>query len=239
MTIPSTTGRACSKYILSLASKRSVTAFSLRHTHLPLPASKLAPAFQRSSFATTSHLFQFVTDPSEDPRASTCSSSSPSNKNANPSIPVTSGTQARRIAQNNQARAASATANTVNTRAQDLTFGLDDAPLVADESGGSEGQVDWSRSFHGLSSTAFPAEAVKILNEPLDTEDIEIKPDGLLYLPEIKYRRILNRAFGPGAWGLAPRGPTIVTAKNVTREYGMVVQGRLVSYLFLFLLCGP
>jgi hypothetical protein len=30
--------------------------------------------------------------------------------------------------------------------------------------------------------------------------------DGVIYLPEIKYRRILNRAFGPGGWGLVPRG---------------------------------
>lgn len=50
-----------------------------------------------------------------------------------------------------------------------------------------------------------------------------------MYLPEIKYRRILNRAFGPGGWGLAPRGESIVTGKLVTREYGLVVQGRLVS----------
>jgi hypothetical protein len=65
-----------------------------------------------------------------------------------------------------------------------------------------------------------------VLLEPVATQDIEIKPDGIVYLPEIKYRRILNRAFGPGAWGLAPRGETIVTAKSVTREYGLVVQGR-------------
>jgi hypothetical protein len=55
---------------------------------------------------------------------------------------------------------------------------------------------------------------------------VEVKPDGLLYLPEIKYRRILNKAFGPGGWGLAPRGESIVTAKIVTREYGLIVQGR-------------
>jgi hypothetical protein len=59
-------------------------------------------------------------------------------------------------------------------------------------------------------------------------EDVEVKPDGILYLPEIKYRRILNKAFGPGGWGLAPRGESIVTGKIVTREYGMIVQGRYV-----------
>jgi len=62
--------------------------------------------------------------------------------------------------------------------------------------------------------------------QPIVPEDIEIKPDGIVYLPEIKYRRILNKAFGPGGWGLAPRGETIVTNKSVTREYGLVVHGR-------------
>jgi hypothetical protein len=66
----------------------------------------------------------------------------------------------------------------------------------------------------------------------LNPEDVEIKPDGIVYLPEIKYRRILNRAFGPGGWGLAPRGETIVTGKSVTREYGLVVHGRYVFSSF-------
>lgn len=87
-------------------------------------------------------------------------------------------------------------------------------------------RVDWSKSFHGLSSEAFPPEAAKILLAPIDPEIIETKPDGIIYLPEIHYRRILNRAFGPGAWGLAPRGETIVTDKAVTREYALVAHGR-------------
>lgn len=65
--------------------------------------------------------------------------------------------------------------------------------------------------------------------EPVPDDDIEIKPDGIIYLPEIKYRRILNTAFGPGGWGLAPRGETIVTDKLVTREYALICHGRLVS----------
>ena len=50
--------------------------------------------------------------------------------------------------------------------------------------------------------------------------------DGLAYLPEIKYRRILNRAFGPGGWGLAPRSETNVGPKIVSREYALVCEGR-------------
>ncbi|KAG8835812.1 hypothetical protein FRC18_012281 [Serendipita sp. 400] len=89
--------------------------------------------------------------------------------------------------------------------------------------------TDWSRSFHGLSASPFPKEVTDTLLAPIDPMDIEIKPDGLVYLPEIKYRRILNKAFGPGGWGLAPRGETNVSAKVVSREYALVCLGRLVA----------
>ena len=104
-----------------------------------------------------------------------------------------------------------------------LTEGLSDPPPTLSE---DEKQVDWTRSYHGLSSSPFTAEQAAILQQELSYDDIEIKPDGIIYLPEIKYRRILNKAFGPGGWGLAPRGETIVTGKVVTREYGLVAGGR-------------
>ncbi|OBT42172.1 hypothetical protein VE00_06828 [Pseudogymnoascus sp. WSF 3629] len=108
----------------------------------------------------------------------------------------------------------------------DITSGLADEPLILDE--GSR-QVDWAKSFHGLSAQPFSKEAADILLAEIPTDDVEVKPDGIVYLPEIKYRRILNRAFGPGGWGLAPRGETIVTPKSITREYALVAHGRLVS----------
>jgi hypothetical protein len=101
-----------------------------------------------------------------------------------------------------------------------------DKPVILDE---GDRQVDWSKSFHGLSSEAFSPEARESLLAPINPDDIEVKPDGIVYLPEIKYRRILNKAFGPGGWGLAPRGETLVTSKAVTREYALVALGRLVS----------
>lgn len=53
--------------------------------------------------------------------------------------------------------------------------------------------------------------------------------DGIIYLPEIKYRRILNRAFGPGGWGLVPRTDHTISPKNISREYALVCSGRFVS----------
>lgn len=102
--------------------------------------------------------------------------------------------------------------------------GLSDQPLELENA--TEDKIDWTRSFHGLSAAPFPKEAADILMAETDPEEVEIKPDGILYLPEIKYRRILNRAFGPGGWGLAPRGESIVTPKTVTREYALVCNGR-------------
>ena len=110
---------------------------------------------------------------------------------------------------------------------KDMTGGLADEPLILDE---GTRQVDWTRSFHGLSSQPFSKEAADVLLAPIPFDDVEVKPDGIIYLPEIKYRRILNRAFGPGGWGLAPRGETIVTGKSITREYALVAHGRYVWF---------
>ncbi|KAK5118065.1 hypothetical protein LTR62_004111 [Meristemomyces frigidus] len=112
------------------------------------------------------------------------------------------------------------------TPQRSLTDSLQQPPPHLSE---NEKQVDWTRSFHGLSSHPFTPDQASILQQEILPDDIEIKPDGIIYLPEIKYRRILNRAFGPGGWGLAPRGETIVTGKVVTREYGLVAGGRLIS----------
>ncbi|KAK2737869.1 hypothetical protein FQN55_000881 [Onygenales sp. PD_40] len=100
---------------------------------------------------------------------------------------------------------------------------------LTEQTPNTQDHVDWTRSFHGLSAEPFSKEAAEILLQEIPPEDVEIKPDGIVYLPEIKYRRILNKAFGPGGWGLAPRGESIVTAKTVTREYALVAHGRLVS----------
>ncbi|KZF22767.1 Mgm101p-domain-containing protein [Xylona heveae TC161] len=142
-------------------------------------------------------------------------------------------TRQRRAAQGSQAEANAAAPSPADDavasqsiETQNLTNGLGDEPLILDE---GNRQVDWSRSFHGLSSEPFPKETADTLLQEIHPDDIEVKPDGIIYLPEIKYRRILNKAFGPGGWGLAPRGETIVTPKSVTREYALVAHGRLVS----------
>ncbi|SCU91704.1 LAME_0E13520g1_1 [Lachancea meyersii CBS 8951] len=92
-----------------------------------------------------------------------------------------------------------------------------------------DSEINWAVSFKGLGSRPFDDTVQVELSKPISPEDIEVKPDGLLYLPEIKYRRILNKAFGAGGWGLVPRSETTVTDKLVTREYALICHGQLVS----------
>ncbi|KAI2636669.1 mitochondrial genome maintenance MGM101 [Xylaria nigripes] len=93
----------------------------------------------------------------------------------------------------------------------------------------NDGQINWTNSFHGLGTSSFAPETAALLQAPVNPGDVEVKPDGIIYLPEIKYRRILNAAFGPGGWGLAPRGELMVQERLVTREYALVVHGRFVG----------
>ena len=62
---------------------------------------------------------------------------------------------------------------------------FNDAPVFLEE----DMQVDWSRSFHGLSAQPFSDEVSKTLTAPLDPEDVEIKPGILHGCTELTSRR--------------------------------------------------
>lgn len=82
----------------------------------------------------------------------------------------------------------------------------------------------------GIAAAPFAPEAAEVLMSPVANEDIEICPDGLHYLPEIKYRQILNCAFGPSAWSLLPIEIMVSPQENMLYYKGaLFVHGRFVS----------
>lgn len=101
-------------------------------------------------------------------------------------------------------------------------------PEIADEP--ESAAVVPFNNYIGIASAPFSPEAADILMQPIPDTDIEIRPDGLIYLPEIKYRRILNHAFSPGAWSMLPMDITVASADNMLYYRGaLFVHGRFVS----------
>ena len=83
--------------------------------------------------------------------------------------------------------------------------------------------------YQGIALKKFPDNVKAKLLEPVASDDVEIRPDGLIYLPEIKYRRRLNQAFGPGAWGMMPTERPTVKDNVIMRPYALYVSSRFVS----------
>jgi hypothetical protein len=100
---------------------------------------------------------------------------------------------------------------------------------TADSQSVAATDLPFSDLYSGLAKERFSADATTILSAPLNQEIVEIRPDGIIYLPEIEYRGILLRAFGPGGWALVPRGDYRVQNGVVFREYALFCQGRFVA----------
>lgn len=76
--------------------------------------------------------------------------------------------------------------------------------------------------------------ALEVLGEALNEKDVQIRPDGLVYLPWTWYAERLNRAFGPLGWGLVPQaGAQKVPMGNmelVVWGHWLVVKGVAVGF---------
>ncbi|KAH6859149.1 mitochondrial genome maintenance protein MGM101 [Alternaria rosae] len=220
----------------AIPARRGVSA--LLSASSPRTAS-IANQIQQRSFSSSPIFAAYATAPrpaatSTTSTTGTSTAAKPTTTTSTAAKPATTATTQRTVQPQFVAKeppvpttrnATAETAASAARKQRSLTDGLSDAPPELE----GVPAIDWTRSYHGLGSVSFTPEQGELLLAPITQDDVEVKPDGIIYLPEIKYRRILNKAFGPGGWGLAPRGESIVTGKLVTREYGLIVQGRLVS----------
>jgi len=81
----------------------------------------------------------------------------------------------------------------------------------------------------GASTKPFTPEQKKILEQKIDDSDIDILPTGEIYASQVRYRRILNDAFGPGGWAILPMGDFFQAGNTLCREYALWAEGRFVS----------
>ena len=75
--------------------------------------------------------------------------------------------------------------------------------------------VNSPQFYQGIASAPFASEVQRKLMRTLKDEEIEIRPDGNLYFPEVKYRRVLIDAFGAGGWALVPVTRTDISNVHV------------------------
>ena len=74
-------------------------------------------------------------------------------------------------------------------------------------------------------------EQKSLLQAPLKPEEIEIRPDGLIYLPWVEYQSRLDAAFGT-EWSMVPNGMPMFDKNTGQIIWGfyLVIQGRLVDF---------
>ena len=80
--------------------------------------------------------------------------------------------------------------------------------------------------FVGISMLDISRDISDKLLLPVKVEEVEIKPTGEIYLSHVRYRRMLNEAFGMGNWALRPLGGFVKTGNIVCREYALYIRGK-------------
>ncbi len=92
-----------------------------------------------------------------------------------------------------------------------------------------KGLMDFQDQITGLISLAGTIEATedqkKILYAPVKEEDVEIRPDGLVYLPWMEYVSRLKDSFGM-SWAIIPQGPPKVQDNHVMWAFWLIIQGK-------------
>lgn len=83
--------------------------------------------------------------------------------------------------------------------------------------------------YTGIATTKLTATQIAILLAPVDRETISIRPDGFIYMSEIQYRRRLNLAFRPGAWGLRPLEQPFLDGSIMVYHGAMYANGAFFS----------
>lgn len=83
--------------------------------------------------------------------------------------------------------------------------------------------------FRGIAELDLDTHQQKVLTQPVDPKLLRILPTGEVYLPQVEYRRRLNKVFGPGAWAIKPLGKVIQQGNIVMREFQLWGRGRFVS----------
>ncbi len=111
---------------------------------------------------------------------------------------------------------------------RDLPTGPPDRGAAGSGGAGEPGETALSL-YSGAGERAVTAQQAAILLAPVEAGEVEIKPDGTVYLPWNKYARRLTAAFGPGGWTMVPLAKPMREGNTVIVHYALVAEGRYIS----------
>lgn len=103
------------------------------------------------------------------------------------------------------------------------------ADLAPPANGVAPPMPQFMTTFEGAGAAPFPDTVRAELAKPVDPDVVEIKPDGIPYVPGVEWRRALTRAFGVGGWAIVPRTPARIMGSIVTYHGALVCLGRFVA----------
>ncbi len=92
-----------------------------------------------------------------------------------------------------------------------------------------DNQFDIARLLPTAGTLETTDEQKKILYAPVNEADVEIRPDGLVYLPWMEYVSRLNGAYGT-QWSLIPNGNPVIKDDQIVWGFYLVVKGKLSGY---------
>lgn len=84
-------------------------------------------------------------------------------------------------------------------------------------------------AYVGASTLAVSREQEDILDAAIPPEEVDIRPDGLIYVSHEFVRRILNKAFGRLQWALVPGSPLVADGNEIYQRWVLMIQGTYVS----------
>jgi len=104
-------------------------------------------------------------------------------------------------------------------------------PAVQDKK--KDSKLDFQEQITDLIHTAGTIEVTtmqrEILYAPVKDEDVEIRPDGLIYLPWMNYVSRLRDAFGV-QWAIIPQGMPTAKGDYVLWPFWLVIQGKIAGF---------
>ena len=86
--------------------------------------------------------------------------------------------------------------------------------------------VEMAKSFGNIETTK---EQQDKLFAPVNDDDVEVRPDGLIYLPWMGYVSRLREVFGT-SWGLLPQGKAVMRDGYVMWGFYLAIKGKLAAY---------